>query len=164
MNCKMMMMLVASVLLVVLCSVPVLSYRPRSLAVNSAFIKHGSNSIKTSLNCNNYIRQSIEEENEAISSSCAIKIRGGAYDDYNDGYNYEDSSRRAPNDDYRYNEGYEQGKSHGSQGSRYEDDYYPRRRNDGYYDDEGRYYEEFDDQGGGRSVSESKTTDVCYTL
>ena len=127
----------------ILCSKPAYGYRTRSLVLNSAFIKQNSKECLTKSSVHCKLLDDID-----LRESRIFKIRGGGgggggYEDYNDGYNY--------NNDNRYND-YERQKPYSN--TQYEDDYYPRKSSgDGYYDDEGRYYEDYDDRGGGRSVS-----------
>jgi len=124
----------------ILCSKPAYGYRTRSLVLNSAFIKQKSKECLTKSSVHCKLLDDID-----LRESRIFKIRGGGegggYEDYNDGYNY--------NNDNRYND-YERQKPYSN--TQCEDDYYPRKSSgDGYYDDEGRYYEDYDDRGGGRS-------------
>ena len=131
-------------------SKPANGYRTRSLILNSAFIKQNSKLRLTESSAQCQLLEDIDHRESRI-----YKIRGGggggAYDDYNNGYNYNDEM--VYNDDYRSND-YEREKSYSNTPNRYEDDYHPRKSSgDGYYDDEGRYFEDYDDRGGVRSVS-----------
>lgn len=124
-----------------LSTIPTFAYRPRSFHVKSTFIHDTSKQLAINASC--------KHTNHQICN--ILTIRGGAYEDYNEGYGYDDG--KGYKDDYNYNDYEQEKRPYGTQGSqRYDEDYYPNR-SDGYYDDEGRYYEDFDDRDGGRSVS-----------
>ena len=139
------MLLVATIQLASFFITPISGHRSRSLVVKSVCI----NKLKQS-EANLAVLFSDYDllSRDALAGESGTKlslfgIRGGAYEDYNESYGYNDEEK-AYNDDY-----YQSSK-------RYEDDYYNTPRGaDGYYDDEGRYYEDDRDREG----SVSRDTD-----